>query len=265
MRLAKGDKVLRPVHPNVGIEAEYRRKVRALVDEMAASYEHWIKAQYRATPPRLAMDATPAKELERELSMLGKRWQKKIDAAAPKLGDWFAQRASRRSSLALKKILADGGLTVNLTITPTMRDAYQAVVAENVGLIKSIGQQYHSQVQGLVMRSVAAGHDLGTLTKELRARYGVSYRRAALIARDQNRKATSVFVRVRQKELGLTAIWLHSHGGKEPRPTHFKNSGKTYDPAKGWFDPDPKVKRFIWPGELINCRCVSTSVVKGFS
>jgi uncharacterized protein with gpF-like domain len=94
----------------------------------------------------------------------------------------------------------------------------------------------------------------------------VTKRRAALIARDQNNKATAVFVRVRQKQAGIKkAMWLHSHGGKEPRKTHLANDGKLYDPQKGWFDPDPKVRRRIWPGELINCRCVSRSVVEGFS
>jgi uncharacterized protein with gpF-like domain len=72
--------------------------------------------------------------------------------------------------------------------------------------------------------------------------------------------------RARQEEVGITkAVWLHSHGGKTPRKTHWANNGKPYDPAKGWFDPDPKVRKYIWPGTEINCRCVSRSVVKGFS
>jgi uncharacterized protein with gpF-like domain len=258
-------KPLRPVHPNAGIEADYRRRVQKLVERMARSYERWVKAQYRETPPRLAMDATPAQELRRELSLLGKRWQREIDATAPRLARWFAQSASRQSQASLRRILKDSGMTVEWRMTPTMRDAYEATIAENIGLIRSIAQKYHSDVEGLVMRSVTAGRDLAGLTKELEARYPITRKRAELIARDQNNKATAVFVRVRQVELGLKAVWLHSHGGKEPRPTHLANSGKTYDPAKGWFDPDPKVRRRIWPGELINCRCVSKSVVPGFS
>lgn len=261
----KRARATRPVHPNVGIQAEYRRKLDALIGEMARSYAYWLKAQYRATPPRLAQDAVPARELEREMSELGKRWQKKFDEAAPKLGHWFSQSTSRRSSAALQKILADAGMSVKFQLTPTMRDAYAATAAENVGLIRSIAQKYHGEVQGLVMRSVSTGRDLAGLTDELQARFGVTRNRAALIARDQNNKSTAVFVRVRQQELGLKATWLHSHGGKEPRKTHLANTGKVYDPAKGWFDPDPRVRRHIWPGELINCRCVSRSIVKGFS
>jgi uncharacterized protein with gpF-like domain len=61
----------------------------------------------------------------------------------------------------------------------------------------------------------------------------------------------------------IDAIWLHSGGGKTVRKSHVKNSGKRYDIRTGWYDPE--VKRFIQPGELINCKCVSRPVVRGFS
>jgi hypothetical protein len=323
--------VLKPVHPNAGIEAEYRAKLLRLVREMQASYVYFLKAQYRETPPELALDAdsvreapawnvptgftgvvygprrdqfwayvegemlrgargsgrifkstesaaqalrkshaprisaTPARALERELSTLGKRWQKRIDEAAPKLARWFTLAAHRRSQDSLKKILKDGGISVEFKMTAPMRDVLDATLAENVSLIKSIGSQYHTEVEGMVMRSVTAGRDLQSLNKELKERYGVTERRANFIALDQNNKATSSFVRVRQQDLGLKAKWLHSHGGKEPRPTHLANDGNVYDPAVGWFDPDPKVRKRIWPGQLPRCRCVSVSVVPGFS
>lgn len=266
MKLRKDEKVLRPVHPNAGIEADYRRRLYRLVDDMARSYVYWIKAAWRAKPPVLAQDATAAADLQREMKRLSKAWQDRIDAGAPELARWFSKSASRRSDAALKTILKKAGFTVKFKTTRAVRDVLDASVAENVSLIKSIASQYHTEIEGMVMRSVQAGRDLASLSKDLQARYGVTRRRAALIARDQNNKATAVITRVRQTELGITkAVWLHSHAGKVPRPTHLANDGKAYDPAVGWFDPDPRVRRRIWPGELINCRCVTKSVVKGFS
>ena len=92
------------------------------------------------------------------------------------------------------------------------------------------------------MRSVSAGRDLGQMTEELKERYGVTHRRAAFIARDQNDKATANFVRVRQVENGVKAKWLHSAAGKEKyrRKTHVANSGKRYVMA-GIFDPSKVV------------------------
>jgi uncharacterized protein with gpF-like domain len=118
----------------------------------------------------------------------------------------------------------------------------------------------------MVMRSVQTGRDLGRLAKDLQKQFGVTKRRAALIARDQNNKATASMTRVRQVQLGITeAIWVHSGAGKHPRPTHVKagRDSVRYDVSKGWFDPD--AKQWIWPGILVNCRCVSKPVIKGFS
>jgi uncharacterized protein with gpF-like domain len=93
----------------------------------------------------------------------------------------------------------------------------------------------------------------------------VTKRRAALISRDQNNKATAVITRVRQQELGVAeAIWVHSTAGKTPRPTHVKAGRERvrYAIAEGWYDPHEK--KNVWPGELINCRCVSRAVIPGF-
>jgi SPP1 gp7 family putative phage head morphogenesis protein len=255
---------LRPVHANAGLRAAYRRKLLALVDEMVASYRYWLTAAYRANPPAMAQDATPAKELERELKRLAKRWQKRFDQSADDLAAYFAKATANRSSAQLQSILKRGGWTVKFKMTGAMRDVMAATIAENTALIKSIPQEFHTQVEGLVMRSVTVGRDLSILSKELQKRFDVPRRRAELISRDQNNKMTASFTRVRYLELGIKeAIWLHSSGGKTPRPTHVKNSGKRYDVEKGWYDP--AVKKFIHPGELVNCRCVSRPVVRGFS
>lgn len=266
MALSRKQKPLRAVRANAGIAAAYRRRLRALVREMADSYEHFVGAQYRRNPPEMAQDATPARDLERQLAELGTRWEKRFNEAAPKLAAWFRQATQKRSEAALRRILRDAGITVKFQMTSAMRDNVDAIVAENVGLIKSIPEQYHTGVRSLVMESVTAGRDLSRLSRELRKRYGVSERRAALIARDQNGKATSALMRVRQTEMGIErAVWLHSGGGKEPRPTHKANSGKTFSLAEGWFDPDPRVRERILPGQLINCRCSWRPLVKGFS
>ncbi len=266
MRLRRNEKVLRPVHPNAGIAAIYRKKLRALILEMQASYDHFLKAQYRRTPPAMAQDDSPAKALERELRRLGVQWRKKFEAAAPALAAWFAKSVSRRSDAALRQILKEAGISVEFQMSRAMRDILNATIADNVALIRSIPQEYHTQIQGTVMRSVQAGRDLGTLSKDLQARYGITERRAALIARTQNNMATSAMQHARQTELGIEeAIWMHSHAGVTPRRTHLANDGKRYNVKTGWYDDDPKVRRFIWPSQLINCKCQSKPIVKGFS
>ena len=259
-------KTLRPVHPNAGIEARYRKRLLALVEEMNNSFAYWLKAAYRANPPVMAQDRNPAQELRATIRRLALRWQRNFDEAAPKLADWFAQSIYRRSDGAMRSILRDGGFSVKFKMTPAMKDVMDATIAEQVSLIKSIPQAYLTQVEGMVMRSVQAGRDLGPLAKDLQHQFGVTKRRAATIARDQNNKATASMTRVRQVQVGITeAIWVHSGGGKHPRPTHVRagRDKQRYKVAEGWFDP--AVGKNIFPGELINCRCVSKPVIPGFS
>lgn len=267
-------KAVAPVRPNAGVQAAYQRKLDRLIDEMQRSVVYWVSAAYRAKPPEMAGDMAPEggfgayagspATLMREVTRrLARRWQRRFDEAAPELAKYFATAATDRADGALKATLDKAGFTVKFRLTAEANDVLQATVGENVALIKSIPAQYMTQVQGAVMRSVTAGRDLGSLTKALQEQHGVTKRRAAFIARDQNNKATASINRVRQQALGITeATWLHSGAGKHPRPTHVANSGKPYKIAEGWYDP--ALKRNIWPGTEPNCRCVAKSIIPGF-
>jgi uncharacterized protein with gpF-like domain len=264
-RLPPG-KLLAPIHPNIGIQSAFRLKLSKLIREMAGSYLYWLRAQYRVTPPAMAMDAMSSAELQKRLRELGIRWEKRFEEAAPKLAEYFATAIRDRTERRLKEILRDGGISVKFTMTPALRDIMRAEIAQNVSLIRSIPQQYHQQVEGLVMRSVATGRDLAFLTSELKSRYNITDRRARLIAMQQNNAATSAIRRERETAAGIEeGVWLHSHAGKEPRPTHLRNHNNKFNLREGWYDPDPSVRRRIWPGELINCRCTWRAMVKGFT
>lgn len=259
------EKVLRSVHPNVGVEMEYRRRLVRLIEEMHNSVMYWVETRYRNNEPAISMDAkTPAVQLRLTINKLKKQWLGKFHDAARDLAEYFAQDVKDRSDAQMKSILKKAGISVKWKMTPAQKDIMQATVEANVSLIKSIPHEYLKNVEGAVMRSVQTGRDLGSLSKELQKKFGVTKQKAALISRDQNNKATSAFQRARQKELGITqAVWMHSHAGKEPRPTHVAMNGKKYDITEGMYDPDEKV--YIWPGQLINCRCTSKSVIPGFS
>lgn len=264
LRRSKGKEIrLRPLHPNVGIKLAYQRKMLKLIDEMNDSVRYWIESAYRNNEPRIALDdAMPTSELVKAIRKLRKQWLKNFDEGADNLANYFAKSVSRRTDTALAKILRDAGFSVAFQMTPAMRDIVAATTQRNVSLIKSIPEQYLKDVEDAVMRSIQAGRDLGSLTSYLEKTYGVTRRRAATIALSQNNMATSAMNRARQAELGITkARWRHSGGGKHPRPTHLKNNGKLYDVKKGWYDP--AVKEWIWPGQLINCRCVSIAVIPG--
>jgi len=253
-------KVARAVHANRGIAALYHKRILALITEMDASIEHWITATYRQSPPLLAQDASPVKTMRKQLRELAARWIKRFDDFAPKIAAAYLKGSFKATDSAMRQALKDAGWTVKFEMTPVVREAYEASLAENIGLIRSIPQQYLQQVEGIAMRSYTAGRDLQQMVAALKQLYPAAAHRAVLIARDQSNKANAVVTRARQTELGiLEAIWMHSHAGKVPRPTHVAMNGKRYKVAEGMWDSDEQ--KMIRPGELINCRCTSRSVL----
>ena len=258
---SKNPITLEPVRPNAGVQADYRKRLDAMIEEMHESILYWLSASYKANEPEMAQDESPAAALRASMRKLSRRWNRNFDKGAQKLARYFAKSVADRADDSLMAKLKKAGFTVEFKMTAAANDVMQATIGEQVGLIKSIAQQHLSEVEGMVMRSVSQGRNLGELTKELQERYGVTKRRAALIARDQNNKATASINRVRQQDLGITeAIWMHSHGGKEPRPSHVAANGKKYNIAEGMYLDG----KWVWPGTEINCRCVSRSVIPGF-
>ncbi len=250
----------RAVWPNAGIKQRYQRRMIALIREMANSVLYWLEAQRKATPPVLAADALPSEQMRAEVHRLFEQWRKRFEKEAPKIAGAFLKGQFSATNAAMRQALREAGWSIEFTLTPAMRDAFEASLAENVGLIKSIPAQYLQEVEGIVMRNYTSGRDLKSMAQEIRGRYHVAANRAVLIARDQSNKASAVVQRARQKELGITrGKWLHSHAGKVPRPTHVAMNGKEYDIEKGMWDS--AVQRYIFPGEEINCRCVGRSVL----
>lgn len=249
--------IARSVHANRGLQARYRREMLALIDEMVMNVERWAEAIYR--PPKIAMDG-PVESMSILLREFAAHWIKKFDDSAPKIAEAYLKGSFKATDSAMRQALKSAGWAVEFHMTDAMREAFEASLAENVGLIKSIPQEYLKQVEGIVMRSYSVGRDLETMVKRLKTLYPKASNRAVLIARDQSNKANAVVTRARQLELGIVeAIWMHSHAGKQPRPTHMAMNGKRYKVDKGMWDSD--VGEFIYPGELINCRCTARSVL----
>jgi len=259
-------KKLRAIRPNVGLRLKYRRSLMALIDEMDASVLYWIGAEYRASPPALAMDATPSQRMLAKFRALAKKWQRKFDEAAPRIADAYVKGNYYATSSAMKSALRDAGISIKFKLDRAMKDALNASVAENVALIKSIPQRYLAQTEGIVTRAYASGRDLETMVKEIRKLYPKAAGSAELIAQDQSNKLNSTVENARRLELGIQkAIWMHSGGGKHPRKEHQKASGRVYNIREGCLIKDERTGQleYIQPGQKIRCRCVSRSVLPG--
>ena len=273
----KHDKSLAPILPNATTEAEYRRALTKAVANMRASYEWWIGAKYRRAlasndaagrlpDPTMAQDAEgpsgEADDLFGELNRLRKYWEKHFADLGKKIATQATQAWYKDNAVAWQGKLKRAGFDIKMQLTDSQRLILKTKVPENVALIRSIQQDYHKDIEGIVTRSFLKGRDLATMADEIKKRGGVTTNRAAFIARDQSNKATAQMNSARQKELGLTwATWIHSSAGKEPRHTHVKAGREqfVFNTQEGIDFGDQF--GHVLPGEAINCRCTCRTII----
>lgn len=251
-RVRKAGRTLRPVLYNAGDMQWYRRELMVLVRPMSQEARDFVRSSFVSSP--VAMDASPVASLRAGLRALASRWAEVFSNLAESLAGDFCARSGNSGDRSLLAALRKEGMAVEFQITPAMQEVQQAIIAENVALIKSISQQYFTRIESLVMESVSRGGDLKTLSEQLSHQFNVTARRAQFIARDQTRKATSALSAARQQSVGIEeGEWLHSGGGNKPRPGHVKagKEKRRFKLSKGCLIDG----EYIMPGQLISCGC----------
>lgn len=235
---------LKEIKPNLGIERAYLKELRAILLRIKKDINE-------------AKDTNLAKFGNR-IDYLLERWQNRLGKLGIKLAKRFIRSSRSTYDKQFMNELKKAGFTVKFSLNKDIEEVLEGAIAQNVGLIKSIGTEYLERVQQQVWEGVTNGYDLGQISKSLVDAYGISDRRAAFIARDQGAKLHAVIERERRKEAGITqAVWLHSHAGKTPRPSHVRANGKVFDIEKGlYLDGE-----WILPGTIYNCRCGSKSLL----
>jgi uncharacterized protein with gpF-like domain len=220
----------------------------------------------RDNETNLAVDAAySVTYIDDVLKRWGKKWNRKFDKMAAEIAKRFTGKSFRMTETAMKAAFKQANFTVNFSPTRKSLQAFKLTVADNVGLIRNLQQDYYNRIQQDVWTSVRAGADMAALSTKLQDSYNITKRRADLISVDQNAKAKAVIETTRRQELGITkAIWQHSSAGKEPRPVHAKwgREQQVFDLSKGLYDPDEG--EYVFPGQLINCRCTSRAIIEGF-
>ena len=247
--------LLRPIHPNAGIQQKYRadlnRLLRSVRNDVLATVNQWKDIERQ-----VATDSSPLADAIDQLMIT---WINRLSELGEQLAKEFVGSTISAYDGNLKRQLRRAGFTVKLQLTDTTIEALKAATGMNVGLIRSIPTQYLADVSKYVYEATSGGFDLATLTDNLDHAYHIGRNRAKLIARDQARKAMGVIEQARRQELGITrAIWYHSGAAKEPRQSHIKANGKEFDVNKGCYIDG----EWILPGQKINCGCVSRSVIE---
>jgi SPP1 gp7 family putative phage head morphogenesis protein len=244
----------------VAAQAKYAARLRELVQEMAKTVKAEVTQAFGA---RYGAQDAAADDMTELLKDLGERFRAMFAKRAEPLADDMVRSAEAASTVGLRNSLEvlSGGLTLPTgTVTERVAELRAVAVAENVSLIKSIGEEYLGKVEQSVMRSITTGRGLEDLVPELEDYEGITSRRAKNIALDQTRKVYNNVNQARMQAIGVKKfMWLHSGGGAHPRELHVQMDGQVYS-----FDNLPIIDERTGekgiPGQAINCRCTMSPV-----
>lgn len=254
---------LKPINYNAGNIKWYQKQllaeIREMNDEVRREIVNAIRDNPLAQDASLAMDANPVEMIRKMLDVLSGKWVRDFINKAKSWSDEMIDKTQSAVDRGLLAAARRESMTINMQWTDAMLEKREAIIAENVSLIRSIPEKYFTEVEGMVYRAVARGGDRKMLADEIERnfakRHGITRRRAEFIARDQTRKATSALSAARQQAAGIVeAEWVHSGGGNKPRHSHVEagRKRKRFKLSEGCLIDG----EYIMPGQLPNCGCV---------
>lgn len=259
-----------------GIEREYQRVLNKLVSEIKDKLKTYlfpeIPSMIREVDSNTPNDRadgfldrlqTIILFISRSLNDDVKETEVKADVVGLQINNFNASQFDK---------LKDQAFEVNPFLQePWLADQLKIFSAQNAQLIQSLPDQELERVSGIVERGLQEGATYSTIAGNLQKSFGITRRRATLIARDQTKKLNSSLTKLRQQEIGVTEFtWLTSDDervrashrvldGKICRwddPTVYKDSKDGKWKKKSEIGGDP-----VHPGVAVNCRCNSIAIL----
>jgi uncharacterized protein with gpF-like domain len=256
---------IKPVRANMGIRDDYAKSLHQEIIKMNGDVRQQLLEAYKRLPEYVWKNNEGKQKKEKNrsylallllplLKILYDDWQSQFDNFARQKAASVVMSVKNHTDRSLANKLKNKEVRFNFTGTNIIDENAKFLIAENVNLIKSIPEKYLNSVQSIITEAVVNDKDETWIARRLTKEYGITRRRAKMIARDQITKINAAFVLARQKELGIEeAIWRHTNRAKVPRPKHVAASGEKYDVNKGMLIEG----EYIYPGQKINCMCVS--------
>ncbi len=156
-------------------------------------------------------------------------------------------RTGRNMGVALKQEIA-GART---------GEAMRKVLAEQVGLIKSLPLQAAQRVHELAIKGIEEGARASAIGAEIMRISDVTAARANLIARTEVARTASVLTQVRAQHIGSAGYIWRTAADSDVRPSHRAMSGKFV----AWETPPTLDGLVGHAGCLPNCRCYPEPVI----
>ncbi len=254
---------MKAVQPAIRVGIEYNAALQAIVREVKKDIDKQLTPLLRKLSPEYTTDSAIVThdawlpQIASVLELLTSKWS----SPAVRL---IAERVSRQFVTSADNV-NDRRFGIDIFGDDLiLREYIEASIYDNTNLITSIPEQYLAQVQSIVMTNTRAGNRSSAIVKSLQEQFGVTERRAKMIARDQTAKVNADLSSKRQQLAGFEYFqWLTSEDSRV-RDRHESIANKVTAYGKGvyrWDNPPLSDKGVpIIPGSDFSCRCVATPV-----
>lgn len=236
-------------------QIQYNRKLQQIVKLVRADVDAEIVPVIKQQAPEYVADA----------------WTDVIAAALRRLlARWtspFAQKQAEQIAADFVRTAADDNLRRQKSFgidlyggNDQLQDYLQAAAFQNAQLIKSIPAQYLEQVQNIVMGNMRQGMRPSYIEQALVKQFGVTTRRAKLIASDQHAKIQGEMNKIRQVNSGIEFFTWVTAQDERVRHSHVEVAKRDVGFGPGVFrwDDLPVVDGVpTFPGQPIRCRCIA--------
>ena len=204
--------------------------------------------------------------IEVSLAALRQRWSSAVfDRFAERLASKFVQAVNLQNQQQFQNQYKSFGINIYAG-NQAVSDYLDATVKDNVRLIKSIPDQYLTQVESIVLGNMRAGMRPSAINQQLQDQFGVTERRARVIARDQVSKASNGLAKKRMESSGFKYFqWIDSKDSRvRSRHKHIANKVTKYGKGIYSFSDLPIGEQGVpvAPGQPIQCRCVMRPVLE---
>lgn len=246
---------LPPIHGSLGAERAYLKALRVILRELAKeTRENIVPLAVAEIAANRAMTSDADRSWFRRLLELSIDLAISAEGMVGRILGLESQRHTERFMETAKRAL---GIDLAAVVRQEdLGDLLRNAALKNAQLIKGLADDTAKRVSLTVMNAVTNGKSAKDLRAELTRQFGISDRRAQLIARNEISSFNSDMNRLRHVQAGITEYIWRSSADERVRPLHRSLEGRTYEYGK-----PTDAEEGLPPGKPIACRCIAQAVV----
>lgn len=252
-------KIGRGIEPPRSVEASYYRALKGIVRELQNQVMSQlipllsiVEDQYLAdSPGSVKQYLNGVISSIEQVPVIAERTQARIAKRMAESTESFNR------NLFIREINQAVGVSMREVIKRDGVDIYvEQSVNDNIGLIKTIPEEYHQRLRKVVNDGIDSGNDAFSIRKQILDLGYSTEKRARFIARDQVAKLNAAVTQARQTKVGVTHYFWRTSRDERVRPSHEEKEGNRY----AWSDPPSDTGH---PGQDYQCRCSAEPDLSG--